>query len=200
MDIDETKELWRQISDRVEKQEKLTNEVILRMAQTRSKNRLSKVFMLEIGGNTWLFAFICYILFKLETLDTTPLLFSGILSMIISLIAIVMSANFIIKASTIDIVRKSYKQTILDFAACQKAYHINKKFYLPLGFALLASVCPVVFKLTNNTDVFTAVPLATILLYIGAGGFFYTILTLVHVKYYNKQINQIDELLREVIK
>ena len=198
MSIDEMKDTWRQITERVERQERLTNEIILQLTNKKSKNNLWRILTFEVFGVMWLFAFIIYMLINLRHFNTPLLLLSCTVSIIISIVAILMSGYFIKKATNIDIVKKSYTQTLLDFAVAKKAYHQNKTFYFPLGIALIIFVSPSIFKLTRNADILSQVPMDVILLYIFGGSILYTILATIHIKFFNQQLREIDELLKEI--
>jgi hypothetical protein len=200
MDIDDIKTLWLEISKKVENQKELTDEIILRMAHTTSKNRLNRILIFELFGITWLLFFISFVLLKLDQLDTIPLLLSAILSIVICITSILLSVNFIRKAFALNIAHKSYKDTLLDFAVLEKTYHFNKKLYLPLGLALLVCIYPMVAKWTHNADVFSDTSLTTLSLYVCGGGVVYTILVWLHTKYYNKMQTEINGVLHDLKK
>ena len=81
MDIEEIKAVWSEMSDQLEKQKKLTNEIILNMTQERYSNKFQKVTIIESFG-----AFICfiaalYLLLNFGKLDTWYLIMCGIITL-----------------------------------------------------------------------------------------------------------------------
>ena len=50
MDLEKMKSTWTQMSTEIEKQKKLTAEIILKMANQKSKNGIEKIKRLELFG------------------------------------------------------------------------------------------------------------------------------------------------------
>ncbi len=153
MDLDKMKEIWSEMSDQLEKQKKLTNQIILKMTQERSNNRLNKLINFEITGAIISVGFIVLVLVNFDKLDNRLILTAGIVSIIIFVVSTLMSLNFIKKAKKIDVVKNNYKQTLIDFAACYKTYQINMKLGTILAVVLVLIFLPVVAKILSNKDI-----------------------------------------------
>lgn len=153
MDLDKMKEIWSEMSDQLEKQKKLTNQIILKMTQERSKNRLNKLINFEIIGSIISMSLIILIVVNFDKLDNWLMLTAGIVSIIIFVVSTLMSLNFIKKAKKIDVVKNSYKQTLKDFATCYKTYQIHMKLSTILGIAMVFVFLPVMAKILSNKDV-----------------------------------------------
>lgn len=197
MDLDNMKNVWSEMSERIEKQNKITNEIILKMAHHDSKNRLSKILRIEIFSALWLLICSVFIILNFNKLDTAITLSGGVVSIIICCLSLFIWLDFLKKANRINIANNSYKQTMIDFNICKKSYQINKKLDYFLGSGLLIAICPVVFKLTRNVEI-SDIPLSDLLLYIIGGSIASSGLIYMVLRFYSNQINEINKLLEDL--
>jgi hypothetical protein len=153
MDLDKMKEIWSEMSDQLEKQKKLTNQIILKMTQERSNNRLNKLINFEIIGSIISVGLIVLVIANFDKLGNGLMLTAGIVSIIIFVMSTLTSLNFIKKAKKIDVVKNSYKQTLIDFATCYKTYQIHMKLSTILGIVMVFVFLPVVAKILSNKDI-----------------------------------------------
>jgi len=70
MELEEMKTLWEEMSQKVEKQQLVTDQIIMDMTQQKYTSKFSKIFLYESLGTVICFAMAVYILFNIEKLDT----------------------------------------------------------------------------------------------------------------------------------
>jgi hypothetical protein len=198
MDMDKIKQIWSDMSDRLDRQEKLSNDIILSMAQQNSKNRLRKIIRFEIASSAWCLVVIAYIGMNINRLNSTISLTAGILSVMLLGAVIVLGVRFICKTNDAIKTDRSFRETLLQFNRWKKIYHTTKLIESTLGIAILISLAPVAFRLNRSVDI-TDISGIDLTAYIIVGIAGTIILSAVLFKYfYSKQIREIDELLLDV--
>lgn len=191
------KKTWSEMSTRIEKQEKLINEIILKMAQEKSKNRLSRLIKFEVLGICWALAANLFIVLHFNSFKDSLSIAGAILSVIILVVGIIVGVDFIKKARRIKI-SKNYKQPLIDFISWKKSYHFNKVLGYGLGSVILITIAPVVFRINRNLEI-TEVPIADLLTYAIFGGIASFGLSFLLFKFfYEKQIKEIDRILTDI--
>lgn len=161
------KNIWGELSQKIEKQERLTDKLILDMTQERYSNRFDKILTYESIG-----AFICfiaalYILFNFGKLDTWYFKVSGIftLTFLISLPLLVLRS--LIKIKSLDISKTDLKETIVGFERAKSELLMLQRFGIYLSFVLALLVLPLSLKLFKNKDFFTSSHDASLWIVIG---------------------------------
>ncbi len=95
MDIEELQTTWTQMSEELEKQKKLTNEIILKMTQQEYKSRLDKVTIPEKLGTLVSYAAAIFILFNFNALDTVLLKTCGFITLVIIIVLPYLSLKYL---------------------------------------------------------------------------------------------------------
>ena len=78
MDLEEIQTIWSEMSDQLEQQKKLTNELIMKMTQERYRTKFDKITFYESIGAVICFLAAIYFLVNINKLDTWYLLACGI--------------------------------------------------------------------------------------------------------------------------
>src|SRR5258705_13107893 len=195
MEIEEMKILWEEMSLEIEKKNKLTDRMIIKMIQSDYRNKLQNILIPEVIG-----AFVClveslFILVNLQKLNTWYLLACGIVSVLILFLLPIMSLRAIRKIKSINIPDNNYKQSLLEYSRGKLQFVFVQKLSFCLGAVLMLSIIPVMGKLISGTDFFKT----TSLWYWYAIGFpfFYFFASWVF-KRYRKTVSLAENILKEL--
>lgn len=156
MELEDIQATWAQMSDQLEKQKILTNEIIMKMAQQDYKNRFDKIVGYESIGAFITYAAAALILFNFKDLDTWPLRICGVLTLVMMVVLPFFSLKYLRELRNIDLAEKNYKETIRVFAKRKQRFNRLLKLSVYMGFILMIIIIPVTNKLFNGIDVFAA--------------------------------------------
>jgi len=198
MELEELQAVWSEMSDQLEQQKKLTNEIIIKMTQQDYRNKLNKIVLPETLGAVVSFVAAALILFNFNTLDTWPLRVCGIITLAIILILPIFSIRYLKKMQSLDIANNNYKQTVADFAKNKKQYEKLLKLSVYLGFGLMIIIMPVTSKLFNGEDMFRETMSWFWVWFLPLGMLFYYFFTRRVIRCYNNNIRQAETILEEL--
>ena len=154
MEIEEIQATWSKLSSELEKQRKLTNKIIMEMTQQRYSNKFKTISTIEtIGAVICLFTCI-YILVNIDKLDTWYLLACGIFTVAFLLAMPVMVLRFLHKIKNIDILKNSYRDTVVTYARAKKNLLMIQQLGIYASFVLMFSTAAVFSKIWSNVDFF----------------------------------------------
>lgn len=154
MELEDMQAAWSQMSQELEKQKQLTDEIILKMTQQKYTSQWNKIFTAEkIGG------VICYIaaialLFNFSKLDTLGLQISGGLSVFILAILPILSLKTIRAMKRVNVTTMNYKETMETYANGKKNFVNFQKLNIGLSFVFMLLTVPVSAKLFNGENLF----------------------------------------------
>ncbi len=199
MELEEMQAVWTQMSDKIEKQKKLTDKMIIMMTQEKYKNRINRIAIPEILGAIICFGSAILILSNFDRLDTWYNLLSGIVSLLVLIILPVLSLSAINRMRNINIATNNYKETLLTYAKEKKRFENITKWGYYLGFILMFAILPVTTKILNNKDMFSGAksfwPLA---ISIPVAIVFFMLFTRWVIKCYRNNINSAESLIKEL--
>lgn len=120
MELEELQANWMAMSQELEKQKKLTNEIILKMTRNNYRNKFSKLNNYENVG-----AIICYIvagfiLFNFWKLDTLYLKLSGVFTLAFLTILPTLVLRALHRIKNLDILTKSYRENLITYTKEKK--------------------------------------------------------------------------------
>lgn len=153
MELEEMQAVWSHMSTELDKQKKLTNEIILKMTQQRYSNKFSKVSVYESIGAVVCFAMALYILLKFDRLDTWYLVVSGIFTLLVLFILPVLVLRSLNQIKRIDITSNNYTETLLRYTKAKNQLLLMQRMGIYLGFVLVVVSLPVFGKVFQNKDV-----------------------------------------------
>lgn len=196
MELEDMKSTWFEMSQQLEKQKKMTNDIILKMTKENSKSRLNTLINFEILGMLISAVLMIYILTNFEQLDNWLSITGGLGTSIILLTGFMMSAMFIKRAKKIDILKKGYKQTLLDVTSLRKIQYINNWVSASLGillpFFLLPTFATLYFKkdLLSDLAEYKESLIPSLILV--------PIIWYLFKRLYSKKLDEINELLQDI--
>jgi hypothetical protein len=174
MEIEELQATWSQMSEELEKQKKLTNEIIIKMTHQNYKDKLNKIAIPEKISAVFTYVAAAILLFRFYELDTLPLQICGGITLAILIVLPYFSLKYLNDMRNLDVSQLSYKQSIVKHEKSKQRYQRFLKFTVYAGFALMLIIIPVASKIFNGDNIFTE----------PQGNFWYWFLPLGMVFYY----------------
>lgn len=196
MELDELQAVWSEMSNQLDKQKKLTSEIILKMTHQQYRNRMNKVKYPEILGGLVCLVTAVLIIYNFQDLDTWPLRICGAISLMIMIILPIFSFRAIKHMDRINVQENNYKQTLVDFAKGKRQFLLAQKISVYLGFALLIVVLPVFSKLMNGKDILSEVKIW--IWYLPFGFLFFVFFTIWVIKHYKNTLNDTTQILADL--
>ena len=137
MELEEMQTAWATMSQELEKQQKLTNELILKMTQQRYHNHWNKIATPEKIGGVICYATVIALIIYFNKLDTIGLQISGGLCILILTILPIISLKTIRDLQHIDIGNNNYKETMEAFARSKKRFINFQKINIGISFLFM---------------------------------------------------------------
>ncbi len=198
MELEELQATWSEMSQELEKQKKLTNEIILKMTQDRYRKKFSKLRNFETIG-----AIICYmiamlVLFKFGKLDTWYLQLCGVLTIGFLIILPTLVLKSLKKIQNLDILNGSYKKNLVIYIKEKNKLLKIQQMGIYLSYLLLFILVPVSTKIISNKNIFLTSfkPLQVIALVVALIFMFF--FTRWGYKSYKKITNSAEDILRDL--
>lgn len=199
MELEEMQAVWTQMSDKIEKQKKLTDKMIIMMTQEKYRNKLNKIAYPETIGAVICYAIVVLILVNITKLDNWYSLLCGVICILVLSVLPILSLKTIHRIKNIDIVANSYKDTLLEYAKQKKSFQKSMKLGYYLGFVLMFAIMPVTTKIIKGKDLFEntksiwpfaiAIPLAIV---------FFIYFSKWAIRCYNNNINSAESLIKDI--
>lgn len=154
MKVEDLQAIWTEMSEELEKQKKLTHEIIMQMTQQRYKNQLQKISNYEGLG-----AILCFIigigmLVNLNKLETWFELVCGIFTVVFLLVYPFLSLGSIRAMKRINIIEGKYTDTIKAFTKARNNFLMVQRIGIGLGFVLIITVLPVASRILKGKALF----------------------------------------------
>lgn len=154
MEIEEMKTLWSEMSDQLEQQKKLTNEIIMNMTQERYTNKFRTISTYETFGALLCLIVFLFILLNLKKLDTWYLMTCGIITLAFISVLPVLTLMLLGKIKNFNIIDKSYKEALIGFQRAKKNLLTLQQFAIYASFIIIFTSSAVFAKIFGNKDFF----------------------------------------------
>ncbi len=154
MQLEEMKNLWDEMSLKIDSQQQLTNKLIMEMTQQKFRNRFTTLSLYETLGAVICFLAAILILVNLNKMDTWYLMLCGILSLLIITILPILSLRAISELKKLNLSKNSYKETLIEFSKRKKNMMLVQQFSVGISIILMWLVVPVFSKIVNGKDFF----------------------------------------------
>jgi len=154
MELEEMQTAWTQLSDQLDNQKKLTNQIIMEMTQERYRSKIGIFMKYEGMGSIICFAAAIMLLFHMEKMDTWYLLVSGIFTIAYLFFMPVIVLRSIRGMQRINLVQNTYKETLVAYAKKKKEFLLTQRLGIYFNFILLMVSLPVVIKVFKGKDIF----------------------------------------------
>lgn len=154
MNLEDMQNVWSEMTMKIEKQEHLTNQLIMEMTQQKFKNKIGAINKYESGGAIICFIAALFVIINIDKLDTWYLLASGIFIVGYLIIIPFLVLRSIMKMKQIDIAGNNYRQSLIDFVRRKKHFMLLQKTAVFTNVLLIIFILPVLSKIVNNKDLF----------------------------------------------
>lgn len=198
MDIEELQATWTQMGEELDKQKRLTSEIIMKMTQQEYKSRLDKITIPEKLGTLVSYAAAIFILSKFNALDTILLKICGFITLVILIVLPYLSLKYLKRMRNLDIANISYKDGIVAFTKSKLQFQKLLRVSAYLGFVLMLIILPVTTKLIDGEDIFAPGQDNSWLWFLPLGIGFYYFFTKKVIGNYSNNINKAGNLLKEL--
>ncbi len=155
MEIEELQATWSQMSEELEKQKKLTKEIILKMTHQDYKDRLNKIAIPEKISAVFTYVVAAILLFRFYELDTLLLQICGVITLGILIILPYFSLKYLNDMRNLDVSVLNYKESIVAYERSKQRYQRFMKFTVYAGFVLMLIIIPVGSKIFDGDDIFS---------------------------------------------
>ena len=154
MELEELRSLWEELSDQLDKQKKLTDEIIKDMTQQKYKNKFQRLRTYETFGAIVCFLMAIYIMLNFGKLDAWYLQVCGGLTLFFLILMPVLVLRSIRQIQQIRIEEYNYKETIVAFERAKRNLLMLQQFSVYLSLGLFFVSIPVASKLLSGKDFF----------------------------------------------
>ncbi len=154
MELEEIQATWAQMGRELEKQKRLTDEIIVQMTQQRYSGRFDRISTYETIGAALCFAVVVLILANFGKLDTWYLKACGVFTLAVLLILPVLVLRSLGQLKQLDIAARPYAETVVRFARTKKRLMAMQQFSVYISFVLMFATTAVFTKITSGKDFF----------------------------------------------
>ncbi len=189
MDLDEMKLAWSKMSDQLDKQKKLTSDIILRMTQEKSTSRLRRIILMESFGVIMTTIVLLIVVANFNRLENWAEVTGGIGTLLILTFAIIFGIRLIRQAQGINLFKHSFKETLNRFNAFTKLLGFYKRISIIINAASPIFMFPLAFGMFTDIDLLED-PTAGLYGLIGAAVFVPLVLYLI-IRFYKSNISAV---------
>ena len=154
MEIEELQATWTQMSEELEKQKKLTNEIIMNMTQERYTSKFRKISFYESLGAIICFIAAFYILANFTKLIGWIELSCGIFTLGFLILMPILVLRSLKDVQRLNIRDNSIRETLLEYTAMKKRLLILQQIGIYASFVLAFTMMPVASRILSNKDFF----------------------------------------------
>ena len=156
MNVEDLQAIWTEMSEELDKQKKLTHEIIMQMTQQRYKNQLQKIANYEGAGAVLCFIIGIGMLANLNKLDNWFEMICGIFTVLFLLVYPFLSLGSIRAMKRININEGKYADTLKAFVKARNNFLLVQRIGIGLGFVLIITILPVATRILKGEDIFQA--------------------------------------------
>lgn len=196
MEIEKMKSLWEDMSQKVDQQKILTDQLIIDMTKERYDSRIRSISIPETISALICFAVVIYLISNFGLLEVWYLQLSGVLTMVACILLPVLSLKSIKRMKAIDISKSTYKEALATYAKEKAMFMRLQKTSFYTSFIVLILAVISFGKIVKGIDVFTTSENLNWLVPSGIGVLF--IFTQWVLKKYKKAANSANDILKEL--
>ncbi|MFP2995038.1 hypothetical protein ABN763_03965 [Spongiivirga sp. MCCC 1A20706] len=153
MNIEEMQSTWATLSRQLEKQQKLTDTLIMQMAQERYEKKISVISFYESIGAIICFLAAVFIFINFNKLDDAIHMILGVFTLLVLTVLPVAVFWSIKKLKQINITNRSYTNTILEFNKRRRQFLLIQKVGVAFAFPIFFGSMPVFSKVMGNKSI-----------------------------------------------
>ncbi|SDS39028.1 hypothetical protein [Winogradskyella sediminis] len=196
MELEEIKSLWEDMSQKVDQQKVLTDQLIKDMTKERFDTKMRSISIPESITAFICFAAVIYIISNFYSLNMWYLQLTGMIAIITCLVLPVLSLKSIQKMKSVHISKSTFKETVEAYAKEKARFMKIQKISFYASFLVLIALIIVFGKIMKGIDVFTISEKLNWLVPSGIGVLF--IFSQWVLKKYKKATNSANDILKEL--
>lgn len=154
MELEELQSAWTQMSNEINHQKKLTNQIILDMTKQKYQNKFTTITKYETLGAIICFTIALFVLINFQELDTWYLKVCGILTLSFLIVLPAMVLSTLKRIKNIDILNGSYKENLKLYVKTKNRLLRLQQIGIAVGLIGLVFIVPVTSKIISNKNVF----------------------------------------------
>jgi len=154
MELEEMQAAWTAMSSELEQQKLITNDLIMKMTQSRYKNHWNKIALPDKVFSVISFITVIALLLNFKQLDTLPLQICGLISIPILIILPIFSIKTIRDLQQLNITQHTYKETMEAYAKSKKRFVNFQKINMAMSFVFMIVSIPVLLKFLKGENLF----------------------------------------------
>lgn len=154
MELEEMQAAWSKMSDQLENQKKLTNNLIMQMTQQRYKNRFTKISTYESIGAIVCFFTAIIIILNLDKMNTWYLMLSAVLSLAVLTLLPIITLRALWAMRNINITNNSPRTMLQEFTKKKRNLLLIQQLGVGLSVVLMWLVMPVFVMIADGNDFF----------------------------------------------
>ena len=150
MELEEMRTEWTKLSTKVEKQEKLTKEVIEKLVKYKYKTGLKRISYPEYAGTLICYVGAAWLITNFGKLDGGIYQFFGAVIILLLFVLPVISLKSVTRMSRIEIATGTYAETIRDFAKQKINFQKLQRINVSLALGLFVISLPVLANIQGK--------------------------------------------------
>lgn len=173
MELEEMKSLWEDLSGKVENQEKIKKEELMKMTKKKYQNRLRSIYLPEILGSVVCFAYAGFFVFQIGNLELRINQFLAVFNTAVMIILPIISLWTLARLNSLKITDESPSQLVEKFKKEKTFFWKFQQFNLMLSGLFAVSILPPLAELLGKKDLIMEptfwmayVPLGLICIYV----------------------------------
>lgn len=152
MELDEMKTLWEDLSEKVENQEKIKKEELMKMTKKNYQNRLNSIYLPEILGSVICFGYAGYFIFQIGTLELPINKILAIFNTALMIILPTISLWTLARLNSLKITDESPSLLVEKFKKEKIFFWKFQQFNLMLSGLFVVSILPPLAELLGKKD------------------------------------------------
>ena len=194
MELEEMKATWETLSKRIEKQEKLTNQMIEKMINQNYRSRLNKIAFPEYIGTVICYIGAAYLVINFTKIDTLLMQVFCIADILLLFILPIISLRSIRGIKNMHIATQGYSEAIREYATHSIRIQKIQKWSVAFGMFYILTSIPVLSSIQGK-DISSVPKFWTVIFPLGM--IFFTVFSIWVLRYYNKILKEAEEILSE---
>jgi len=154
MDLEEIKAIWSDMSDQLEQQKKLTNEIIIKMTQERYSNKFQKITIFESMGAVVCFIAAFYIIINFDKLDSWYLVVCGVITLVFMLVLPILVLRSLHQIRNLNITESSYRDTVVNYERIRRNLLMQQQFGIYGSFVIFFTTLAIFSRISSGEDIF----------------------------------------------
>lgn len=195
MELEEMKATWEVLSKKVEKQERLTDQMIEKMTAQNYRSKLNKIAWPEYIGTLVCYIGAAYLITNFTKIEHLAMQVFGVISIVLLSILPIISLKSIKGMSNLTITTKTYSETLRDYARQKIKFQKLQKWNVALAMFLMVSSLPVLAAIQGK-DLSSIPNFWTVIFPLGIA--FFVVFARWVLRHYNNVLKEAEEVLSEV--